>query len=479
MFKIKLLSLLTAALMIFGVFGGVKASALTFTPTNGKDSDGKPVPISFYSKSVYMENAATGEAIVDINSAEKISPGYLNQLMTCALILDKFGGNEKKLKNTYTSGDSTCFDDLYDMGAPTADIRPEEEVSYYDLLVSMILVSSCEAANIAGASIAGSTYDFVMMMNDKAKELGMENTKFTTPHGNSPVQNYTTAADLSKLCRYIINNYTIYSDIATKELYQLEATDFHEEGTTLYNNNYLVTPQSDYYYSSVKGLKSSVHDSCGRSLASYANYDGNTYIIVTLDAPIEKTAADPKKGEQNPNSIYAYDYIYYSMLDHIHLYDWAFNSMVMTDFINPNSEITDAMVEFGLEADYVNLKPKGSYQMLWPYDLPIEDVEKKVTVYKNIIAPIEENNVLGKMELIYNGEVIASVDLISTSSVSRSKSATELKIAGSFFRSMEFRWAVFLMIMVVTIYSVGFFVFLQLKYLRVNKKHRKKKKPTL
>lgn len=474
MFRKKMLSLLTAALVFFGIFGGVEASALTFTPTNGTDAEGEPVPISFYSRSIYMINAATGEAIVDINSEEKISPGYLNQLMTCALVLDKFGGNEKKLKNTYTYGDNTCFDDLYDTGAPTADIRPFEEVSYYDLLVSMILVSSCEAANIAGADIAGSPYDFVMMMNEKAQELGMENTKFTTPHGNSTVQNYTTAADMTKLCRYIINNYSIYCEIAQFELYQLEATETHEEGTTLYNNNYLVTQQSDYYYSSVKGLKSSVHDSCGRSLASYATYDGSGYIAVSLGAPIEKTAADVKKGEQNPNSIYGYDYVYYSLLDHIHLFDWAFNSLVMTDFINPNSEITDALVEFGLEADYVNLKPKSSYQMLWPYDLPIEDVEKKVTVYKNIIAPIEENDVLGKMELIYNNEVIASVDLISTSSVSRSKSASELKIAGSFFRSNEFRWAVFLMIMVVTIYSVSFFVFLQLKYLKVNKKKKKK-----
>ena len=150
---------------------------------------------------------------------------------------------------------------------------------------------------------------------------------------------------------------------------------------------------------------------------------------------------------------------------------------MLKDFVNTNSEITDAKVEFGIEADYVNLKPKSSYSIMWPYDLSEDKVEKKVTVYENIIAPIEKDDVLGKMELIYEGNVIATIDLIATSGVTRSKSSSELKIASAFFRSTEFKWAIFLMIMVVTIYSVGFFVFLQLKYLRVNKKTKKIKEP--
>ncbi len=475
--KTKMLSVITAVILMFSLFGGVQASALTFTPTNGKDADGEPVPISFYSQSIYMVNASTGEPLVDINSDQKLSPGYLNQMMTCALVLDKFQGNEKKLKNNYVIGENDAYDELYETGAPTADIRPYESVSYYDLLASMILCSSCEAANIVAMNLAGSLFDFTSMMNEKATELGMENTKFSSAHGNYSVQNYTTAKDFSKLCRYIINNYTIYNDIASMEIYQLEATDVHEIGTTIYNNNYLINTTSEYYYSDVRGMKSSTQESSGRNLASYASYDGNSYVIVSLNAPIEKTPADVNKGIQNPNSIYAFDYVYYNMLDHIHLYDWAFNSLVLKDFVNTNSEITDAKVEFGIEADYVNLKPKSSYSIMWPYDLSEDKVEKKVTVYENIIAPIEKDDVLGKMELIYEGNVIATIDLIATSGVTRSKSSSELKIASAFFRSTEFKWAIFLMIMVVTIYSVGFFVFLQLKYLRVNKKTKKIKEP--
>ena len=450
------------------------ASAVVFTPTNGKDDSGNLVPVYLYSSSVYMINLDNGDPLVDINSEEKLSPGYLTQLMTCALILDKFEGNEKKLKETHVSAGSDAYDELYDTGAPTADIRPGESVSYYDILVSMILCSSCEAANITALNMSETLYDFTVLMNDKAAELGMENTHFTSSHGFFITQNYTTAKDMSKLCRYLVKKYPIFKSITSMENCQLEATDIHSEGTTLYNDNYMVSQYSPYYYAKADGIKSSVQSGSGRCLASFASYDGYKYLVVSLNAPMEKTPSDVNKGQQNPDSIYGDDYVSYGILDHIALYDWAFNSLVITDFVNPNSEITDVKVEYGTEADYVNLKPSGGCSMLWPVDISTDSVSRSITVYDSVIAPIEKGDVLGKMELEYNGEQLASIDLIATSTVTRSKSAATLKIASSFYRSTEFRWALFIIIMMFTAYSIGYFVYLQLKYLKIDDKKKKK-----
>lgn len=469
---IKMICLAVCTVLVMSLAAPTEAEALTFTPTNGKDESGNPVPIYFYSQSLYMVSLDNGEALVDINSEEKLSPGYLTQLMTCALILDKFDGNEKKLRDTYISAGSDAYDELYDMGAPTADIRPFEEVSYYDILGSMIIASSCEAANIAALNMADSLFDFTLKMNERAKELGMENTKFSSAHGFSSVQNYTTAKDMSILCRYLVNNYQVFTDICGRETFQLEATDYHEEGTTLYNNNNIVNSYSPYYYSYADGIKSSTQDSSGRCLASYARYDGDSYLVISLNAPIEKTPSDVSKGEQDPESIYGDDYVIYSILDHIALYKWAFWSLISTDFINQNSEITDAYVEYGEDADYVNLKPSKSVEMMWPADLDTEQVKKNVTVYKNIIAPVEKGDVLGRMDIEYEGEIISSVDLVATSSVKRSDTKAQLKIASSFFRSNEFKWALFIIIMIVSVYGIGFFLFLQLKYMRINKKKK-------
>ena len=110
---IKWLSVTIAAVLVFSLSAPLDASAITFTPTNGKNDKGEPVPLSFYSKSLYMLDTDTGEAIVEINSDDKRAPGYLTQLMTCALILDEFSGNEKKLKETKVSAGALCFGRKY------------------------------------------------------------------------------------------------------------------------------------------------------------------------------------------------------------------------------------------------------------------------------------------------------------------------------------------------------------------------------
>ncbi|MBR6045862.1 MAG: D-alanyl-D-alanine carboxypeptidase [Ruminococcus sp.] len=467
---LKRLCLAVAAVLTVTAALPFAASALTFTPSNGKDDNDNPVPILLYSKSIYMIDLSTGAPLVDINSTEKLSPGYLTQLMTCCMILDKFGGNEKQLKNTYVYGTSEAYDELYDTGAPTADIRPYEEVSYYDLIVSMVIASSCEAANITAMNLADSLFDFSLKMNDKAAELGMTDTKFSSAHGFFTLQNYSTAKDMAKLCKYIVDKYPVFHDICSKEYMQLEATEEHPEGTNLYTNNYIVSTYSDYYYAAAEGIKISNREDSGRCLASYAETDGSKYLIVSLGAPIEKTPADMLKGEQDPDSIYGSDNVYYNILDHISLYRWAFNSLTATDFINPNSEVTEAPVEFGEGADYVNLKPAKGYTALWPVDLKTDDVEKKVTVFENIIAPVEKGDVLGKMVLEYHGEQLASIDLVATSSVKRSKSSSTIKIMLSFFRSQEFKWALFIIIMMFSVYGIAYFMYLQLKYLKINKK---------
>ena len=448
------------------------ASALTFTPTNGKDENDEPVPIYLYSPSVYMVDLSSGRALVDIESDKKLALGYLTQLMTCALILDEFGGNEKKLRDNKVSSGSEAFDELYQTGAPTADIRPYEEVSYYDLLVAMILCSSCEAANITALNLSDSLFDFTLKMNEKAKALGINDTKFSSAHGMYTVQNYSTCKDLTKLCRYLVNNYQVFTDICSKENIQLEATEDHPDGTLLYNNNYIVSSFSEYYYASAEGIKTSNQEDSGRCLASYAEYDGSSYLIVTMNAPFEKTPSDILKGEQDPNSIYGNDYVYYNILDHIALYRWAFGSLVSTDFINQSSEVTEAHVEFGEGTDYVNLKPAKSVNLLWPSDLKTDGVEKTVKVFENIIAPVEKGDVLGVMKLNYNGEEIASVDLIATSSVKRSNTKSTFKIALAFFKSEEFKWALFIIIMLFSVYGISYFLYLQLKYLKINKKKK-------
>lgn len=462
----KKFSVVMTLVLILNLLLPISASAMTFTPTAGVDEKGNAVPLTLYSQSVYMINLDTGDVLVDINGEEERVPASLTKIMTAALVLEEFDGSEKKMKAKYVSSGSEAFDELYETGASTADIQPGEKVNYYDLLAALMLPSSCEAANIIAINLGGSISGFCDMMNEKAEKLGMKNTHFSNAHGLFVSQNYSSCKDIAILCKYLLDKYSVFREIIAMPQYQMESTDYHAQGSLILNTNYMLSSTSYYYYPAIKGIKTGSLDAAGRCFASYASSDGYNYLIVTMGAPMEKREEDVKKGEEDPDSVFADDTVFYNFLDHEALYDWAFNSLVTTDFINPNSEVTEATVEFGKQADYVNLKPEKGYSQLWPAEISVDEVQKEIIVKDNIVAPIETGDVLGEMKLSYNGETIASIDLVATSRVDRSEAASKVEIAKAFPKSTEFKYAMFAVIMVFAAYSIGYLVYMQLKYMK-------------
>lgn len=462
----KRLSAFISVVVILVMNCTISASAFEFTPTSGVDEEGNSIPLELYSESVYMVDLNTGETLVNIDGEKARVPASLTKVMTAVVLLDKYKDSPEKLKTTYVSAGSEAFDELYGTGASTADIRPNEKVSYYDLLAALLLPSSCEAANIIAINVAGSVKKFCDMMNEKAEELKMTETHFSNAHGLFANKNYTSCKDMSVLCRYALDNFPEFKEIVAMPSYTMGATDYHPDGTAINNTNYMLASDSDYYYASVKGIKTGTLDEAGRCLASYASYDGNNYLIVTMGAPIDKREQDIKIGEDNPDSVFADDIVYYNLLDHISLYKWAFNNLIMTDFVNTSSEIQEATVEFGKGTDYVTLKPANGYSQLWPVEISTDEVKTELNINKNIIAPIEAGDVLGEMKLVYKGEVLSQIDLVATNSVERDAVSATLYVASSFFRSTAFIIAIVAILMILLIYTAIYAIRTHMKYIK-------------
>ena len=103
---------------------------------------------------------------------------------------------------------------------------------------------------------------------------------------------------------------------------------------------------------------------------------------------------------------------------------------------------------------------------MWPVNIPIEDVEKRITVRDNIVAPVEKGDVLGTMELIYKGEVLAVIDLISTTKVERSPVKERARITKAYFGSKLFKVTGSIVLLCIGAYCVFCFLLAQRKYLR-------------
>lgn len=466
---IKNLSAAVCALVFFfSCFGGIAASAFNFTPITGIGENGETEELSLKSESVYMFNMDTGDVIIDKDSDKERVPASLTKIMTAIVLLDEFDGDEEKLKSTKYSAGSEAFDELYDTGASTADIQPNEEVTCYDLLCALMLPSACEAANIIAIGVSGSLEKFADKMNDKAEELGLEHTHFSNAHGLSGDNNYSSCADIAKMCVYALDTYPVFADVVSMYDYTLSPTEYHPDGTYIYSTNMMLSPDSLYYYSYCRGIKTGTLDTAGRCLASYAVCDGKRYMIVTMGAPLEKTAEDEEKGNSDPSSVYAADTVYYNLIDHINLYEWAFGWLEETEFVDPDSELREAKVEFGEDdRDYVNLKPKTGFKKYWPSYISTDEVKQEIEVSDNIIAPVYEGDELGKLTLTYEGETIAEIPLVATESVNRSKTAEKTYVAKAFPHSTEFKIA----IAVIVLFAVGFTA---VHIIRVQKKYMKK-----
>ncbi|MCD8344565.1 MAG: D-alanyl-D-alanine carboxypeptidase [Oscillospiraceae bacterium] len=440
MLSIVICVVFTAVILTFNV------SAVTFTPD-----------FEVYSEAAYLVGLDTGDVVYSKNADEQLVPASLTKIMTAAILLEQFQDDISVLSTTYVCGTSECFDELYLTGASTADIQIGEMVSYKDLLYALMLRSACEAANIIAYNVAGSLEAFVDMMNEKAEELGCENTHFTNAHGLFYENHYTTAHDMAIITQYAMS-LPMFTEIACTESYTMEATAYHEERTIIHTNYMMSkTNGGDYYYEYVKGIKTGTLDEAGRCLVSLAYKDGYSYLLVTLNAPMY---------DDNGNTVY------YNFIDHKNIYEWAFDNLVYTEIVTGTEEKAEVAVEYGDGQDYVIVVPAETFSMMWNTNISTSSIHEVITLSSDVVAPVSAGDVLGTLELQYSGETLAVIDLVSETDLGRSESAETLAIMQSFIGSDQFYKAAMYSAIFFLVYTVLIIV-LKIIVRRVNKKRVK------
>lgn len=446
--KRRILAVLTSFVMIIALVVpsiAVTAGAITF------DND-----LELYSEAVYMIRLDTGEVVYSKNSTDQRVPASLTKIMTCLIILEANGGDKDTLLSKTASGGSAAFNELDGTGCSNADIQRGEVVTYYDLLCALMIPSACEAANILAIDMCGSIPAFVEKMNEKAAELGMNNTHYSNAHGLFAENNYTTCEDIAILTQYVIKNYDLFMEICDQGSYNMPATPEHPDGTRIVSSNKLIVEGSDYYYRFAHGVKTGFLDAAGRCLVSTAERNSYSYMIVTMGAP--------GYDENGVSKMY-------NCLDHKTLYEWAFNTLEYTTILNSASEMGEVSVQYGKNADHVTVKPSMSYSQLWPTTVPLSQIKQKITLVQSVEAPVNAGDVLGTIELTYAGQTIASIDLVSTSAVARDEIKSDIKVATSFKDSDYFKIAIIVAVGAVLLYIL---IFAMIIVLRRNRRSRRR-----
>ena len=213
--------------------------------------------------SYVLMDQITGRILSSKDKDSKRLIASITKIMTCVLAiesnkLDNIVVVDSSIKKAYGSG-------IY--------IEEGEKITLKDLLYGLMLRSGNDAAEMIANYVGGSTSNFVNMMNNKAKELGMKNTIFYNPSGlPTPSGNYSSTYDMALLTRYAMK-YDIYKEIVSTKKYKVTT---NKKTYIWHNKNKLLK------YDYITGGKTGYTEESGRTLVSTATINNMNLIVVTI-----------------------------------------------------------------------------------------------------------------------------------------------------------------------------------------------------
>lgn len=330
-------------------------------------------------KACIMIEAVTGNVIYEKNSHDRLPMASTTKIMTTILSLES-----GDLDTQFTVDSNAIKVEGSSMGLLEGDIVTKRALCY-----GMMLPSGNDSANATAIKLGGSFENFAKMMNDKAKQIGMNDTLFVTPSGLDEGGHCSTAYDMALLTRYALKNPDFREICGTYTAQVSFGNPPYDRW--LKNSNKLLN-----MYDGVIGVKTGFTDDAGRCLVSACERDGVTLIVVTLNAP----------NDWN---------------DHMSLYDYGFSQVSMQSPTNENFEVNLV----GASKDTLSLE--RSAEVLLPNVVGCSaDYKTKVYLNEFEYAPISKGETLGRVEYLLDGEVVSTCSLISSEEVLEVKKDVKL-----------------------------------------------------
>ncbi|MDW7774149.1 MAG: D-alanyl-D-alanine carboxypeptidase family protein [Desulfobulbaceae bacterium] len=234
--------------------------------------------------SALLINAETGEHLFADNVDAPVYPASALKLMVLLVILERI---EQGMLNLDDMVQVT--DEAYRMGGSQVYLDPEEQFPVEELLYALMVQSANDAAVNLATHVAGTKEDFVALMNKKAAELGMKNTRFHSVHGLPPAKgqevDVTTARDFAILCRELAGRPEVFTYTGTR------VRDFRDGAFVMRNHNHLLEKVDG-----CDGFKTGYFTAAGFSIAATAKRNGVRVIAVVMGSR-DRKVRDAKATE--------------------------------------------------------------------------------------------------------------------------------------------------------------------------------------
>ncbi|MGN0333850.1 MAG: D-alanyl-D-alanine carboxypeptidase family protein [Lachnospiraceae bacterium] len=352
----------------------------------GKDTENeeKSAGPQVSAPSALLMEASTGQVIYEKDADSKRPPASVTKVMTLLLIFDALDAGKIKLEDEVTVSEYAAS-----MGGSQVFLEPGE-VQTVDTLIKCISVASANDACVAMAEfICGSEEEFVSQMNKRAKGLGMENTHFKNCNGLDTDGHLTTARDIALMSRELITKYPKIHDYCM--IWMENITHTTKKGTTefgLSNTNKLVR-----HYQYATGLKTGSTSKAKFCISATGEKDDMEMIAVIM-------AADDSKIRNK---------------DAITLLNYGF-SKCQTYKEDSVQKVKPVKVRRGVE-DTVGAAQEKVFTYVDTTGADLSTIKRKVSIKKEVKAPVKRGTKLGEAKYYLNGKEIGSVDILATENI--------------------------------------------------------------
>lgn len=330
-------------------------------------------------KSLILMEAGTGEILYEKNPDEKLPIASVTKIMTMLLIMEAINSGKIALDDMVSVSERAMS-----MGGSTMFLETGEELSVSDMLKGIAVASANDGAVAMAEHIAGSESSFVEMMNNRAEELGMTNTNFVNTNGLDDDNHYSSAKDVAIMSRELLKHEKIFE-------YTTIWTDSLRDGKfELANTNKLIR-----FYKGANGLKTGSTSKAQCCLSATALRDGMQLIAVVLGAVNSKERFGAASS----------------------LLDYGFANYAVSKPVLKDEEIGIAEVLKGEEDTVSAVAEKESSILIKKGNSG--EIERQTEFSKTLSAPVKKGDIIGKIDLISEGEIVDSVNIIASKDIKK------------------------------------------------------------
>ena len=343
--------------------------------SNINDSDN---PLNLDCGSCILMEQHTGKVLYSYNSHEQLRPASVTKLMSIYLIMEAIS-NAKINYDTRVP----CSAKAEGMGGSQIWLTTSENLTVDEMLKAICIVSANDCVTAIAEYLGGTEENFVNMMNEKATELGMNDTCFKNCHGIDEDDHVMSAYDIGLLSCRLLNDYPEITKYTT-----IYIDSLRDGKSSLVNTNKLIRN-----YSGCTGLKTGSTSLALYNLSASASKNGMDLIAVVMKAPTTQIRF------KNAST----------------LLDYGFKNFEYKQLIKKNDIIKNISVEKGISSP-IDLIAEENCSVIINKGIDIS-IEQSVSISNPIQAPINKGDIVGKLSYNLNGETISECHLIAGKNV--------------------------------------------------------------